>query len=152
MRKFMLILLPLFIAACAASGEQRDKFDEMAVYDRHAGATQSWVRYTSIRNWYAVGFHAVVFEMDRNRHYLVELIGPCDLDLDSAIAMRLVNTRRNVLSEFDRVVVGGQQCQIQSIRRLDLEAVQAELEDKDRSLPDGQGSLETETDQPSGGT
>src|SRR5699024_8267946 len=120
--------------------------------ERHAGASQNWVRYANIRNWYAVGFHSVVFEVDRSRHYLVELIGPCDLDLDSAITMRLVNSRRNVLSEFDRVVVGGRQCEIQSIRRLDLDAVEAELEEKNRSLPKGQGGLESEIDQSSGGT
>lgn len=153
MRKILMILMPILIAACAASGEPRDRAEEMAVYERHAGATKSWVRYTNIRNWWAAGYHSVVFEMDRSRHYLVKLIGPCDLELGSAISMRLVNSRRNVLSEFDRVDVRGQSCQIQSIRRLDFEAVKAELEDKDGSLPDGQGSLEAETeDQSSGGT
>lgn len=153
MRKFMLILMPILVAACAASGQPRDKAAEMAVYEHHAGAAESWVRYTSIRNWWAAGHHSVVFEMDRSRHYLVELIGPCDLDLDSAITMRLVNSRRNVLSEFDRVYVGGQPCHIQSIRRLDLEAVEAELAERNKSLPDGQGRLEVEAEgQSSGGT
>ncbi len=152
MRKILLILMSVLVSACAASGEPRDKAAEMAVYEHHAGAAENWVRYTSIRNWWAAGFHSVVFEMDRSRHYLVDLIGPCDLDLDSAITMRLVNTRRNVLSELDHVYVGGQPCQIQSIRRLDLEAVEAELEQRSKTLPDGQGRLEAEAeDQSSGG-
>lgn len=154
MRNVALILMAFLLAACAGSGEQRDRdrFEEMAIYERHAGAAQSWVRYTSIRNWWAVGFHSVVFEVDRSRHYLVELIGSCSLDLDSSITLRLVNTRRNVLSEFDKVIVGGQTCQIQSIHPLDYEAVKAELEAEDEDLPEGQGNVSVEAeDQSSGG-
>src|SRR5699024_7445707 len=139
MRTIMLILMPVMIAACAVSGESRDQFNELALYERHAGASQSWVRYTNIRNWWAVGPHAVVFEMDRSRHYLVRLIGACDLNLDTAISMRLINSRRNVLSEFDRVDIRGQTCQVQSVRRLDLDAVEAELAEQNQSLPEGQG-------------
>ncbi len=153
MRKFMIILMAAAVGACAASGDQRDRFEEMAVYERHAGAAESWVNYTSIRNWWSVGYHSVVFEVNRSRHYLVELIGACDLDLDSAVTLRLHTSRRNVLSEFDDVVVGGRTCQIRSIRRLDYEAVQAELEAEGESVPDKQGEISVETEaQSSGGT
>lgn len=151
MRKLLMILSTLLVAACAASGDsrERDRAGEMAVYERHAGAAQSWVRYTSIRNWWAVGRHSVVFEMDRSRHYLVELIGACDLELDSAITLRLASSRRNVLGELDDVVVRGRTCQIQSIRRLDFEAVESELE----ASPDKQDMIRVESaDQSSGGT
>lgn len=152
MRQIALILMALFMAACAASGEQRDRFEEIAVYERHAGAAETWVRYTSIRNWWAVGFHSVVFEVNRSRHYLVNLIGSCSLDLDSAMTLRLVSTRRNVLSEFDKVIVGGQTCQVQSIHPLDYEAVEAEFDAEDESLPEGQGNVSVESEgQPSGG-
>lgn len=153
MRKFLIILMTVAVGACAASGDQRDRFEEMAVFERHAGATENWVRYTRIRNWWAVGYHSVVFEMNQSRHYLVELIGACDLDLNSAVALRLTTSRRNVLSEFDDVVVEGRACQIRSIRRLDYEAVKAELEAEDDSLPQGQGDVTVETEsQSSGGT
>lgn len=153
MRKFMIILMTTVVSACAASGDQRDRFEEIAVYERHAGAAESWVRYTSIRNWWSAGFHSVVFEVGGPRHYLVELIGACDLDLDSAVTLRLHTSRRNVLSEFDDVVVGGRTCQIRSIRRLDYEAVKAELEAEGESVPDKQGEISVESGaQPSGGT
>lgn len=151
MRKVILIFSTLLVAACAASGDsrERDRAANAAVYERHAGAAQSWVRYTSIRNWWAVGHHSVVFEMDRSRHYLVELIGACDLELDSAITLRLASSRRNVLSEMDDVVVRGRACQIQSIRRLDYEAVESQL----GADPEKQGSINIEADgQSSGGT
>ncbi|MDZ7790491.1 MAG: DUF6491 family protein [Xanthomonadales bacterium] len=151
MRTMLILLMSALVSACAASGEprDRDRVDEMAVYERHAGGAESWVRYTSIRNWWAVGFHSVVFEMDRSRHYLVELVGACDLDLDSAITLRLESSRRNVLSEMDDVVIRGRICQIQSIRRLDYEAVKSEL----GADPDKQDGIRVEAkDQSSGGT
>jgi hypothetical protein len=153
MRKLMVLMLPLFIAACAASGDQRSRADELAVYEKHAGAAEGTVRYTSIRDWWPVGYHSVVFEMDRSRHYLVRLVGACDLDLRSAPVLRVVGSRRTALSDFDRVYVGGQPCQIQSIRRVDIDAVRAELEAGEDDMPEGQGAVEVETaDQSSGGT
>lgn len=153
MRQFLVVLMASVVVACSGTGEQRDRFEEMAVYERHAGAPESWVRYTSIRNWWAVGFHSVVFEVNRSRHYLVNLIGSCSLDLDTAMTLRVVSSRRNVLGEFDKVVVNGQTCQVQSIHRLDYEAVRAELESENESLPEGQGNVSVETEtQPSGGT
>ena len=151
MRTMLMLLMSALVAACAASGEPResDRFDEMAVYERHAGSAESWVRYTSIRNWWSVGDHSVVFEMGGSRYYLVDLFGACGLDLDRAVTLRLVGTRRKVLDEFDRVIVNGRSCQVRSIRRLDYEALEAELE----SLPDKRDELQVETeDQSSGGT
>lgn len=152
MRNVLIVLTSVFFVACASSGERQslDRFEEMAVYERHAGAPENWVRYTSIRNWWAVGLHSVVFEVGGSRHYLVDLIGACDLDLGSAATLKLVGTRRNVLSEFDKVIVGGRACQIRSIKRLDYEAVKAELEDE---TPDKQGDVTVEMEsQSSGGT
>lgn len=153
MRKLMIILLSGLVAACAASGEQerRDRAEELAAYELHASGAESWVRYTSIRNWWSVGFGSVVFEMDRSRHYLVDLAGACSLDLQSATTLRVVSDRRNVLSEFDDVIVNGRTCQVRSIRRLDYEAIKSELEAE--SMPDKKGSVDVATeDQSSGGT
>lgn len=153
MRKCLVILMAGLLAACAGSGEPRDRAEEMAVYERHAGSAESWVRYTSLRNWWAVGYRSVVFEVGGSRHYLVKLIGACDLDLGSAVTLRLVTARRNVLSEFDKVLVGGHSCQIQSIHSLDYEAVKAELEAEGESVPDKQGNVSVEAGrQSSGGT
>lgn len=153
MRNIIVVLISALLAACAAPGERQevDRGDQMATYELHAGGSESWVRYTSIRNWWSVGLGSVVFEMDRSRHYLVELVGACALDLRGATTLRLVNDRRNVLSEFDEVIVNGRSCQVRSIRRLDYEAVKAELERA--SMPDEKGTVDIETgDQSSGGT
>jgi hypothetical protein len=154
-RKLTLLVLTGFLAACAGPGEVREgnRADEMAIYERHAGASETWVRFSNIRNWQAVGYDSVVLELGGSRHYLVNLFGACHLDLNSGVTLQLVTSRRNVLSEFDKVIVAGQPCQIQSIRRLDYKAVQAELEANDKSVPDQRDAVSVNTgDQSSGGT
>lgn len=156
LKKLLLPVLAVLVVACAASDQarERDRFDEMAIYERHAGAAETWVRFTNIRSWQAVGYHSVVLELGGSRHYLVKLIGACDLELDSGITMRLITSRRNVLSDFDTIEVGGQPCQIQSIHRLDYDAVQAELEAEGVSAPDEQDAVSVESedgDQSAGG-
>jgi len=155
MRNFVIILMSCLLAACAGSGEhlKGDRFEEIEVYERHAGAAEPWVRYNNIRNWWKVGFHSVVFEVNRSRHYLVDLVGSCSLDLDDAVTLQLVTTRNNSLSQFDRLIVGHQSCHIQSIHPLDYDAVTAELESdgKSASEPAGTVSVQSES-QSSGGT
>lgn len=155
MRKIMVILMAALLAACATSNDApvRDRGQEAAVYERHAGASETWVRFSNIRNWSAVGFDSVVLELGGSRHYLVDLFGACHLDLNSGVTLQLVTSRRNVLSEFDKVIVAGQPCQIQSIRRLDYKAVQAELEAEGEDVPDRRDAVRVESaDQSSGGT
>lgn len=133
MWKFVvMILLTLSLAACALSEKQQsreaDLTAQMAVYDRHAGAAENWVRYTRIRDWWPVGFNHVVLETGPSRYHLVELMGSCDLRIDRARSLRLISQRNNTLSEQDRVVVDGHSCGIRSLRRLDYAAVRNELE------------------------
>lgn len=156
MRRVLMVLLAAVLAGCAGSGDRRNDLQrEAAVYERHAGAAEQQIRYTSIRNWWPVGHHSVAFEVNRQRHYLVRLSGPCDIDLRMASTLRIVSSRRNLLDEFDRIAVGGRECRIVNIRRLDMEAVESEL-DEARSRRDANDDIEVEIEkseaQDSGGT
>src|SRR5690625_2318766 len=94
MRTVLITLLAVVIAGCATGDRRQSAEDEalnqQAVYQRHAGATQSWVRYTRIRNWWPVGLSSVALQTGPSQHYLLELTGACDLSLDRAFAVRLV--------------------------------------------------------------
>lgn len=152
-RNLFAVLLVVALSACASVGDSSGRSQEIDVYERHAGAAETWVRFSSIRNWWAVGFHSVVLEMGRGRHYLVRLMGACDVKFNSGVSLQLVTSRRNVLSDFDRVVAGGQSCQVQSIHRLDYDAVKAELEARGEPVPEGTEPAAVESeDQSSGGT
>jgi len=154
MRKLVACLLVLAVSACASSGETNGLKEELERYQRHAGADMQSVRYASIRNWTPVGHHAVVFEFNGPRHYLVDLSGPCDLDLRFSSSLRLESVRRNALGLFDRVIIGGEECRIESIRPVDMDAVEQELAERRAEAPEARSdvTVETDTDQESGGT
>lgn len=153
-RKLVAFLLVLAVSACAGNGEQDGLKEEFEFYQRHAGADMQSVRYASLRNWTPVGRHAVVFETNGSRHYLVELSGPCDLDLRFSSSLHLESVRRNVLGNFDRVIIAGQECQIQSIRPLDMDAVERELAQRRNETPEARTDVTVEAGegQDSGGT
>lgn len=148
MRQFLFLAMVFLLAGCAGIGDERegDRAERMAVYERHAGASENWVRYSRIRNWWSVGMNSVVLEVDSSRHYLLRLIGPCSMDLDTTAILRLVSSRPNVLGRSDDLIVGGQRCDIQSIHRLDYEAVKAELEQNGVSEPEKQDEVRIETE------
>ncbi|HLS04908.1 MAG TPA: DUF6491 family protein [Wenzhouxiangella sp.] len=159
MRTVLITLLAVVIAGCATGDRRQSAEDEalnqQAVYQRHAGATQSWVRYTRIRNWWPVGLSSVALQTGPSQHYLLELTGACDLSLDRAIAVRLVTRSTNVLSEGDELVADGRRCRVRAIRPLDYGAVQAELGDDAGERGRRQGQVEVhsreQAPQPSGG-
>lgn len=159
MRLILMILLAVMVVGCATGDRRQSDEDEalsqQAVYQRHAGATQNWVRYTRIRNWWPVGLSSVALQTGPSKHYLLDLTGACDLSLDRAIAIRLVTRSTNVLSEGDELVADGRRCRIRAIRSLDYEAVQAELDDDTEERTRRQGQVEVhskgQAPQPSGG-
>jgi hypothetical protein len=154
MRYLITILAIALTAACTTTGESLDRQEEMAVYERHAGAPQAWVRYRTLQNWWPVGLSSIVVEDSRDRHYLLDLSGPCEFALSGSATLRFINDRRNVISEFDEIRVGrGNTCHIQSIHELDMAAVREELDAKKTAMREASGEITTETaDQSSGGT
>lgn len=152
--KYMIgIALAALLAACAGGSTRDGLADETAIYERHAGAAEMDVRYTSIRNWWPVGHHSVVLELNGARHYLVGLSGPCDMELRMSPSLRIIASRRNVLGHFDRVGVGSEVCRINTIRRLNMDAVKQDLEAARADGPVSREDVDVEVDdQDSGGT
>src|SRR5690625_7715319 len=131
MRTVLITLLAVVIAGCATGDRRQSAEDEalnqQAVYQRHAGATQSWVRYTRIRNWWPVGLSSVALQTGPSQHYLVELTGVCDLSLERAIAIRLVTRGTNVISEGDELVAEGRRGEVRAMRSVAYEAVEDKM-------------------------
>lgn len=140
------IMAAFLLAGCASSGSLGDRQQVSEVYRDHAGSPESYVRYTSIRNWQSVGYDGIVLELNGRRHYFVELTGPCDFDLHSAPRMRLVSAQRHRLSTFDKVVIGEQSCNITGIYKVDMDAVEAELARlRKEGVEPAAGEVEVET-------
>lgn len=153
MKHMIGIALAALLAACAGGSTRDSLADETAIYERHAGAAEMDVRYTSIRNWWPVGHQSIVLEFAGARHYLVTLSGACDLELRLSPSLRIISSRHNVLGRFDRVAIGGELCRINTIRRLDMDAVKQDLEAARADGPESSEDVAVEVeDQGSGGT
>ncbi|QKK03107.1 MAG: hypothetical protein HND55_10890 [Pseudomonadota bacterium] len=127
MKALSVFVVLMLVIGCAASGDRLSTDAVSAVYQRHAGAHEQPVRYSSIRSWHSAGYHGVVLELDGRRHYLLEVTGPCSFELPSAMTLRLETAQPRRLSRFDSVAVDSRVCQVQAVRRVDMEAVEEEL-------------------------
>lgn len=144
--KLVCILAVLAMAGCAVGNGYLDRQQTSEVYQRHAGPEESYVRYTSIRGWQSAGYDGIVVELNGRRHYLLELTGPCDLDLRTSPRIKLVNRHHNQLSSFDSVYVGDQRCSVTAVRKIDMEAVTSDLKKlRDQSSKPAGGEIEVET-------
>ncbi|MFW5926519.1 MAG: DUF6491 family protein [Wenzhouxiangella sp.] len=118
----------ILLAGCATGGETSERARIGEIYLKHTGSQENYVRYTQIRNWQSAGYDGIVVELDGGRHYFVGLTGPCDFDLRSAPMIKLVSAQRHRLSTFDKVYIGDQYCNVTGIQKIDMDAVEADLE------------------------
>ncbi|MGY6587627.1 MAG: DUF6491 family protein [Wenzhouxiangella sp.] len=125
---FMMVVL---LAACA--GRQTAEQRSGEVYFRHAGSEVEQVRYASVRGWQPVGDEAVLLDLAGRGHYLLTLSANCHSDIRFTNNLRLNTQLRGVLTRFDQVTIMGNQCRIQSIRPVDMEAVRADLAERDEA-------------------
>lgn len=143
------LMAALLLAGCATGGSLGDRERISEIYRNHSGSPESYVRYTSIRNWQSAGYDGIVLELNGGRHYFVELTGPCDYDLHSAPHLRLVSVQRNRLSTFDKVFVREQYCDVTGIYKIDMDAVEADLarlRQEDTEPAKGEVKVETSSD------
>lgn len=139
------ILLVALAAALAASGcastARLDDGQRLALYQAHAGAPVSQVRYYDPIGWDRVDGQHVVLEMRPSETWLLTLSGPCLDWAGGSPFLKVVSSDGMTLSTFDRVQVPGAQlsCQIREIRPLDAKAVRA-AENALRESAKGQAS------------
>ncbi len=124
-------LLMFVLAACA--GRQTVDQRSGEVYFRHAGNEVEQVRYASIRGWQAVGDDSILLDLAGRGRYLFTLSANCHSDIRFTNSIRLDAQLRGVLTRFDRIIVSGNRCRIQSIRPVDMEAVRADLAERDEA-------------------
>ena len=118
------------IAALALSGCATARIDDgqrLALYQAHAGAPVSQVRYYDPIGWTRVDGQHVALEMRPNETWLLTLSGPCLDWAGGSPFLKVVSSDGMTLSTFDRVQVPDSQmsCQIREIRPLDTKAVRA---------------------------
>lgn len=125
--KAFLVGLSLALAVSGCASARIDDGQRLALYQAHAGAPVSQVRYYDPIGWTRVDGQHVALEMRPNETWLLTLSGPC-LDWGGGSPfLKVVSSDGMTLSTFDRVQVPGgpMSCQIREIRPLDTKAVRA---------------------------
>ncbi|WP_240124887.1 DUF6491 family protein [Thermomonas alba] len=125
--KAFLVGLSLALAVSGCASARIDDGQRLALYQAHAGAPVSQVRYYDPIGWERVDGQHVALQMRPNETWLLTLSGPC-LDWGGGSPfLKVVSSDGMTLSTFDRVQVPGgpMSCQIREIRPLDTKAVRA---------------------------
>jgi hypothetical protein len=153
MKVMALVFLGLLVAGCATQ-ERRPTLEQIEeVHLRHVGSDVHNVMFSNIRGWRPAGVRMLVIEFGPRRDYLVELAPPCEMNLRFQPMIRVINTQRGILSRFDSIQVGRDVCRVVSLRRIDMTAVRADLEQLRLDAPGVNERISEEpVGQDSGGT
>lgn len=115
----------LVLTGCA-TGRLSDT-QRLALYQQHAGASVSQIRYRDPIGWDRIDDQHVVLQMRPNESWLLRLSGPCLQWSNGSPFLGLSSFSGMTLSLFDKVIAPGSQlsCMIQEIRQLDVKALRA---------------------------
>ena len=121
------LLIALTVSACASSPERLQlRQQELAAYEKHAGAEVDRIRSFRVSGWQSVSDRSLLLEARLNEWYLVDVYGPC-LDLPFATTIGVQTSMNQVQAKFDSIIVNGHPCRIERIRPVDQRAVRDEL-------------------------
>jgi len=127
-------IIVLLLAGCAASGGAggNSELDRItSVYREHAGSSQERVVFPGVRGWRDLAGDDIVVRTRFNDYFLLTLEPACASDplFDGSLRLSIQQQSRNVLLRRDLVRAGEAACRIQYIRKVDHQAVAAELTD-----------------------
>ena len=117
------------LAACATTPTAPSA--QLAMYQAHAGASVPSFRYLGrLDSWESLGDRTIAVWTRPHEAWLLELSGPCN-GLDYTPVIGLTSQVGQVSAGFDKVLVKdpanfGIPCLIQTIRPLDVRAIEAE--------------------------
>jgi len=127
-------IIILLLAGCAASGgaggdSELDRIT--AVYREHAGSSQDSVVFPGVRGWRDLAEDDIAVRTRFNDYFLLTLEPACASDplFDSSLSLSIQQQSRNALLRLDVVRAGETACRIQYIRKIDHQAVAAELQE-----------------------
>ncbi len=150
--KFWLVVMVAgLVVGCAGRGPI---VDHSEVYLKHAGDPVAQIRFERVRNWRPVGREHIVIDFSARGDYLIELGRECHSRLHANPRLRIDSHNPRVLDVTDRIIVDEvHRCRIREMRRVDMQAVRAELADVDKDVEEGEVEIPPEDgDQESGGT
>jgi hypothetical protein len=125
------------LAGCAVSPEPRSGDPVTAAWTEHAGSSRDRVVFPQLQAWKPLEDDWIAVRTRADDYFLLRLESACasDLRFSSSLSLAIRQSSRNVLSRFDRVLVGDRSCRIQEIRAVDVDAVVEDLAGQDIREP-----------------
>ena len=118
------IAVAAFAAASAHASTDREK-EQLAKYERYAGASVDDMPFWRLLRYESLGDEAVVVWTAVNDAWLVKVRPPC-VELPWAKAIALTSTSHRVSAKFDHVLAGRDRCSIASIQPIDYKRLRAD--------------------------
>ena len=141
--KYLLPVLLVALGASACATNRPSDADRLALYQAHAGAPVTSIRYFNAMGWDRIDDQHVVLSMRPKESWLLKLSGPC-LDWGTGSPVLGLKSQNSMLTaKFDKVIVEGSpmECRIEEIRPLDVKALRAaEQELREDAKPQASGT------------
>ncbi|MCE5231717.1 MAG: DUF6491 family protein [Mizugakiibacter sp.] len=125
-RTVLALAAALAVAAVAQADTLERQMENLARFEKHAGAPIDSFFYPRLYQWQALGKEAVAVWSGVNKVYLLKVAKPC-INLDWAKTIGVTASGGTVKTRFDYVTFDHQRCQIASIQPVDYAAVRAEM-------------------------
>jgi hypothetical protein len=112
-------LLGLALVAVAGAQTRKTQQENLARFEKYAGAPIDEFEFWSLYKWQLVGPEKAIVWPSVNQAYLLTVESPCP-GLEWANAIGVTSKQRHIVSrKFDYVTYGKGQCQISEIRPID---------------------------------
>ena len=131
-----LIIAVMMLAACAMPQDRMTRAEEreatLEAYKRHAEESMTETIFPRVDDWTSLGREYLALRARDNQHYLVALQPTCieELRFGTGLRIELEQQTRHTVGRMDWVTINGQRCRINSIWRVDHEALKEELAEK----------------------
>jgi hypothetical protein len=125
------------LSACASTPDTESADPVTAAWTEHAGSSRDRVVFPQLQAWKPLEDDWIAVRTRADDYFLLRLESACasDLRFSSSLSLAIRQSSRNVLSRFDRVLVGDRSCRIQEIRPVDVDAVVEDLAGQDIREP-----------------
>lgn len=117
--------LVMLASACSTTGPREREAENLAEFERHAGAPVESFHFWRMDRWETLGRDRLVVWTRLNEAWLLKVAEPCS-GLEFANALALSSTNNRVYRSFDAVLFEKQRCRIAEIRPVDGKALKAE--------------------------
>jgi len=134
---FVMLGTLALLAGCATSSESQSGDPVTAAWTEHAGSSRDRVVFPQLQSWKQLDDDWIAVRTRADDYFLLRLEPACasELRFSSSLSLAIHQSSRNMLSRFDRVLVGDRSCRIQEIRPVDAGAVVEDLAGQDIREP-----------------